>query len=79
VKKISNVKFYENPSSQSRVVPAGWTDVTRLTVAFRNFTSAPKEFPVSEEIKLVTIHAISQEFFRIQSFNIVIVCACDMK
>jgi len=39
--KSSNIKFYENPSSGSRVVPCGRTDrqiyITKLIVAFRNF------------------------------------------
>jgi len=39
-KKYSNIKFHENPSSGSRVVPCGWTDKTKL-VAFRNFARAP--------------------------------------
>jgi hypothetical protein len=45
--KYSNVKFRENPSSWSPVVPCGWakgrqTDMTKLKVAFRNFANAPK-------------------------------------
>jgi hypothetical protein len=38
----SNLKFHENPSSWSRVVPCGRTDTTKLKVAFRNFANAPK-------------------------------------
>jgi hypothetical protein len=41
-KKSSNIKFYENPSIVSRVVPCGRTDMTKLIVAFRNFANAPK-------------------------------------
>jgi hypothetical protein len=37
----SNLKFHENPSSESQVVPYGLkdaqTDKTKLKVAFRNF------------------------------------------
>jgi hypothetical protein len=40
----SNIKFYENPSSESPVVPCGrtdgQTDMTQLIVAFRNFAKA---------------------------------------
>jgi hypothetical protein len=40
------MKFYENQSRRSRVVPCGqtdgWTDMTKLIVAFRNFANAPK-------------------------------------
>ena len=35
-----NVKFYQNPSNRSRVVPCGQTDM-KLGVAFRNFANAP--------------------------------------
>jgi hypothetical protein len=36
--KYSNIKFHENPSSGSRVFHADrQTDMTKLTVAFRNF------------------------------------------
>ena len=43
----SNMKFYKNSSSGSRVVPCGRTDrrtdTTKLIVIFRNFTNAPKQ------------------------------------
>ena len=41
--KYSNIKFYENPSSGSRVVPCGQTDMTKPIVAFRNFVNAPED------------------------------------
>jgi len=45
-RKSSNIKFHENPSSWSRVVPCGRTDrrtdMTKPIVAFRNFANAPK-------------------------------------
>jgi len=45
-RKYSNMRFYENPSSGSREVPCGrtdgQTDMTNLTVTFRNFAIAPK-------------------------------------
>jgi len=48
--KYSHIKFHENPSSDSRVVPCGrtggrtdgQTDITKLIVAFRNFAKSPK-------------------------------------
>jgi hypothetical protein len=40
--KYSNIKFCENPSSGSCVVPCGRTNITNLIVAFRNFANAPK-------------------------------------
>jgi len=42
--KASNIKFHENPSNGSRVVPRGWTDdMTKLIVAFHKFANAPKK------------------------------------
>jgi len=47
LEKYSNVKFHENPSKGSRVVSCGRThtdrrtDMTKLTVGFRNFANAP--------------------------------------
>jgi hypothetical protein len=38
----THIKFHENPSSGSRVVPCGRIDMTKLIVAFRNFANAPK-------------------------------------
>ena len=45
-KNTQNIKFHENPSSGSRVVPfgrKGRTDMTKLIVAFHNFAKAPKK------------------------------------
>jgi hypothetical protein len=39
---ILNIKFHQNPSSGSWVVPSGRTDMTKLTVAFRNSANTPK-------------------------------------
>jgi len=45
LEKCTNIKFYENPSSGSRVVPCGMadrdTDMTKLIVAFRNVSQSP--------------------------------------
>jgi hypothetical protein len=43
LEKVSNIKFHDNPSSGSRVVPCGQTDMMKLIVAFRNFVKAPKK------------------------------------
>jgi len=40
--KYSNIKFHDNPSSGSRVVPCRPTDITQPTVALRNFADTPK-------------------------------------
>jgi hypothetical protein len=42
--KFSNIKFNENPSTRSRVVLCGQTDMTKLIVAFRNIANAPKNY-----------------------------------
>jgi hypothetical protein len=41
LEKSSDIKFYENPSSGSRVVPFRHKDMTELIVAFCNFMKAP--------------------------------------
>jgi hypothetical protein len=41
-KKSSTIKCHQNPSSGSRVIPNGRTDMTKLIVYFRNFANAPK-------------------------------------
>jgi hypothetical protein len=40
--KIPDIKFYEEPSSGSRVAPYGRTDMTTLIVALRSFANATK-------------------------------------
>jgi hypothetical protein len=43
--EFPNIKFHDNPSNETRVVPSGRTngrDVTKLTVAFCNFGNTPK-------------------------------------
>ena len=41
--KYSNMKFHENPSGGSQVVPCGRTYKTKPTVAVRNFVHASNE------------------------------------
>jgi len=41
--KNINIKFYENPSSGSRVVLCGLTDLTKLTFVFRYVSNDPNE------------------------------------
>ena len=42
----SNIKFHENPSSGSRVVPCGHMDMTKLIVGFRNLENTPKKIRI---------------------------------
>jgi hypothetical protein len=45
VETYSNIKFNENPSSGSRVVPCERTDMTKLIVVFLNFANkSTKEY-----------------------------------
>ena len=72
--KFSNTKFHENPSSSSRVVPCGRTDVrpdiTKLIVAFRNFANAPqkkspnilKQWSTDSRSSLKSFVLLQQEF-----------------
>jgi hypothetical protein len=52
--KYSNIKFHENPSIGSRAVPCErtdrQTDMTKLTVASRNFAKAPNKTKQKQKI-----------------------------
>jgi len=43
-KKYSNIKFHENPSGGSPVVPSGRTDRTKLIVVSCNLADATKYY-----------------------------------
>jgi hypothetical protein len=45
LKKYWNIKFHENLSSSSRVVPCGQTDMMKLLVAFQNYANVPINWP----------------------------------
>ena len=66
-KKSSNIKFHQNPSSGSRVVPCGRTDMTKLRVAFRNFSNAPKNVQ-----KCIGLQREAAHWFRSKC----VVCVC---
>jgi hypothetical protein len=42
-KKYSNIKFNENPSNGSGLVPRAPTDITKLIIAYRNFANAHRK------------------------------------
>jgi hypothetical protein len=60
--KCPNIKFHKHPSSESRVVPCaqmrGRADKTKLIVAFRNFTNASKNVPVSISYNFTQLNLI---------------------
>jgi hypothetical protein len=43
LEKFSSIKFCGNPSTGSQVVPCGWKDRWKITVAFGNFANAPNK------------------------------------
>ena len=56
-KKSSNIKFHENLSSGSRVVPCGWTDRKtdrhdKLIITFHNFSNVLKNSSCVKQILL---------------------------
>jgi hypothetical protein len=42
-KKASSIKFHENLSSRSLVIPCRWTDMMKLIAPFCHFVNAPKK------------------------------------
>jgi hypothetical protein len=44
LQKYWNINFHEIPSSGSQIVACGRTDMKKLTVFFRNFANAPKNW-----------------------------------
>jgi len=46
--------FHENPFSESRVVPCGRTDMTKLIDPFRNFAKAPTNTSINSRVFLRT-------------------------
>ena len=72
-------KFHEDPFSRSRAVPYGRTDMTKLTVAFRNFANAPRNggtqtyrcgralFPTNN-VTLSCHHSGSTDIYTVQIF-----------
>jgi hypothetical protein len=55
--KSENVEFYETPSSESRVVPDGREDITKLILVSRNFANTPKN-EVHTSKRTHSIHVI---------------------
>jgi hypothetical protein len=71
--KYSNIKFHENHSSGSRVVPCGRTDgqadMTKLIVIFCNFANVPKNiisFVLKSCIVQILRVIIRQEYLNIR-------------
>ena len=60
-KKLSNIKFHDNPSIGSQVVTYGRRDITKLIAAFRNFENAPKNATAVNAVchRLVSLDIIS--------------------
>jgi hypothetical protein len=57
--KYSNIKFNENPSSGSRVVPCGRTGTTKLIVAFRSSANALKYYCPFEAASPVFVEGVN--------------------
>jgi hypothetical protein len=63
--KCPNIKFQENPFIWSRDVPRAWmdgrTDMTKLTVTFRNFANAHKIHEESIATNDVCIQSVHEQ------------------
>ena len=71
--KSSNIKFRENPSSRSRVVPCGRTEKMKLIVHFHNFTNGPKKKLLGRNVGILTVR-LKESVITI--FGMVNVCVC---
>jgi len=77
--KYSNIKFHENLSSGSRKFHADrQTDMTKITVAFRNFANASKHSAFCSRFiymlrKLLTINS---HYFPMENSSIIIEAKC---
>ena len=49
--KYTNIKFNENPLSDSPAVPCGRTDMMKLIVAFRDYATAPKIGRINQGVR----------------------------
>jgi hypothetical protein len=49
-KKSSNIGFHENPSSGSRVLRRGRTEMSKLIVTSRKFANATKNMRLSQSL-----------------------------
>jgi len=63
--KSSNVTFQENPCSGIQVVTCGQTDMTNVTVAFRNFAKSPKNDNFQKS-KMEAMVKFKQRFIALQ-------------
>jgi hypothetical protein len=67
--KVVNHQISRKSSSGTRIVPCGWTDgqtdMTKLTVAFRNFANSP-----SEGLKIFGMHYKSNCHVLVKSYAI---------
>jgi len=58
--EASNIKFNDNPSSRSRVVPCGrtdgQTDMSKVIIAFRNSANAPRNHTLNLKTHLSFLH-----------------------
>jgi len=77
LKKFSNIKFHEDPSSESRVVLRGQTDVMKLTVAFQNFVNARKNWYIflALGLRLILLLTLSmKEYYDVTKIMIMRQC-----
>jgi hypothetical protein len=54
-KILQSVKFLDNPSAGSQVIPCGRTDMTNLIVAFRSFVNTPPKNALNVQAELLVL------------------------
>ena len=56
--KSSDIKYNKNPPSGSGVIPCRRTDITKLTVPFRNFANAAKKHAHQTSSQKMCVHYV---------------------
>ena len=63
--QYTNIKFHENPSCWSRIVPHGRTDMLKLTVSFCSLAKASKKHRFVDMVIRNAVHVKGQSVYNI--------------
>ena len=70
--RYTNIKFHENPSSESRIIPCGRTVMMKPIVAFRSPAKAPKKHRFVDTVLRNAVHVNGQWLYN--NVNLASIC-----